>query len=77
MGRLADLRARQATVQEDMSRIDQDTAHMVAQNMNLEVEIEELRRHTPSGPSRTQDLLNQEDRINAKKDTIKTNGKLP
>ena len=34
------------------------------QNMILESEIEKLKRHTPS---RTQDLLTQEDRINEKK----------
>ena len=66
-GRLADLRTRQATVQDNMSSIDQETMGLQAQNMILESEIEKLKRHTPS---RTQDLLTQEDRINEKQWTF-------
>ena len=73
IGRLADLRTRQATVQDNMSSIDQETMGLQAQNMILESEIEELKRYTPS---RTQDLLTQEDRIHEKKENIENNGHL-
>ena len=66
------IRSEQATVQAQMSSIDQGTAGHLAQNIILESKIEELKLHTPSGPSRSQDLLTQEDRIHEKKENKKT-----
>ena len=70
------IRSEQATLQAQMSSIDQGTAGHLAQNIILESKIEELKLHTPSGPSHSQDLLTQEDRIHKKKENKENNGHL-
>ena len=73
-----DLRSDQSRPQSKLRvlSIDQGTAGHLAQNIILESKIEELKLHTPSGPSRSQDLLTQEDRIHEKKENKENNGHL-